>query len=539
MTFTDAAREVLTQEGRPLHYKEITELAIDKNLLSHVGKSPEVTMGARLAATLKKGGDDNALIRVKPGVFALRDWDEDTIKLGMSIKRAPAKRKKKESEPPEEEAAPKATAKRRSRKKVEDEAPESDAAPAVVIEEAPPSADETMRAEIAASVSEVFEDEEDDDEPLLAPPKSDDDRRDDDRRDDDSGREPRRATKDSDREEDRDGGRKRRRRRRRRGRSSNGEKDDGTLPTYTATPVEEDSGGTRDASRRGPQVIELGAADVPSLDGLAGGPLADVIALILGTFDRTVGAVSLRQITDTAARKGKLTGDPQLAQAHVAAAVRADNARRRSLGLRPRFRVAGGRVGLTEWLLDNDLARYERELLQALNRYREASHKAFARKVGELPGHAFVELCMMVLERARVTDLNPVKFAGASGAETQFGGTLHTPAGSVSGQVGDGQGMRLAVVIRKDGRDLGRERVTELRGSAHHFGGASIGWLFTAGQILSGAREEASLDHAMPVTLLGGMAIARLCDELDVAVVRSTHPIAVPDVDLFEALRSS
>ena len=72
MTFTDAAREVLRLEGRPLHYKEITELAIDNNLLSHVGKSPEVTMGARLAATLKKGGDDNPLIRVKPGVFALR-----------------------------------------------------------------------------------------------------------------------------------------------------------------------------------------------------------------------------------------------------------------------------------------------------------------------------------------------------------------------------------------------------------------------------------------------------------------------------------
>src|SRR5690606_19491161 len=48
MTFTDAAREVLKQSGRPLHYKEITELAIEKNLLSHVGKSPEVTMGARL-----------------------------------------------------------------------------------------------------------------------------------------------------------------------------------------------------------------------------------------------------------------------------------------------------------------------------------------------------------------------------------------------------------------------------------------------------------------------------------------------------------
>ncbi len=77
MTFTDAAAEVLRQVGRPLHYKEITAYAIEKNLLSHVGKSPEVTMGARLAALFKKEGEDNGLlVRVKPGVFALKEWED-------------------------------------------------------------------------------------------------------------------------------------------------------------------------------------------------------------------------------------------------------------------------------------------------------------------------------------------------------------------------------------------------------------------------------------------------------------------------------
>src|ERR1700689_5621206 len=74
MTFTEAAAEVLRLAGKPLHYKEITELAIEKNLLSHVGKSPEVTMGARLAALLKKEDKGNPIVRVKPGVFALREW---------------------------------------------------------------------------------------------------------------------------------------------------------------------------------------------------------------------------------------------------------------------------------------------------------------------------------------------------------------------------------------------------------------------------------------------------------------------------------
>src|SRR5215213_1441256 len=76
MTFTEAAAQVLRLVGKPLHYKEITDVAIEKNLLSHVGKSPEVTMGARLAALVKKGDKDNPLVRVKPGVFALREWDK-------------------------------------------------------------------------------------------------------------------------------------------------------------------------------------------------------------------------------------------------------------------------------------------------------------------------------------------------------------------------------------------------------------------------------------------------------------------------------
>ncbi|MCC6877871.1 MAG: winged helix-turn-helix domain-containing protein, partial [Sandaracinaceae bacterium] len=44
MTFTEAAVEVLRLIGRPLHYKKITEIAIARNLLSHVGKSPDMTM---------------------------------------------------------------------------------------------------------------------------------------------------------------------------------------------------------------------------------------------------------------------------------------------------------------------------------------------------------------------------------------------------------------------------------------------------------------------------------------------------------------
>jgi hypothetical protein len=540
MTFTDAACEVLRLSGKPLHYKEITEIAIEKNLLSHVGKSPEVTMGARLAATLKKGGDENPLVRVKPGVFALREWDDDTIKRGLDVLDGRKSEEPEDGEAEEEAMAPTEPA---------DEAPPPPplfeppafrpppiaprtSAPATPPraelpsfdddDDLPPAPDEAMRAEIAAGAADVFAEEDDDDQPILGRPG-----------DEEPGGEGPGAE-----------GRRRRRRRRRRGSRGNEQEAGGMrgeggggLPSFTATPAFDGEG---EPSPRGPQVIEVSGGDGPALDALSGRDLADAVVSILGTFDRTVGAVSLRQICETAQRRGRLGGDLQVTQAQIAAAVRADNARRTHAGLRPRFRMAGGRVGLTDWLLDGELGRFEREALAAIGRYRDAARRSFARKCAELPGHAFVELSLLVLERVGVTRLRPVKFPGASGAEAHFTGILHAPAGQLAGQLGLGEGLRLGIVVRKDGRDLGRERVTELRGSAHHYDGAAMGWILTSGQVLSGAREEATAQGGvMPVTILDGTALAKLCEDYAIAVVRAEHPIAIPDVDLFEALRSS
>ena len=79
MTFTEAAVEVLRLVGKPLHYKKITELAIERNLLSHVGKTPEVTMSSRLATLVKRDRGEAPLIKVKPGVFGLREFNEQQL----------------------------------------------------------------------------------------------------------------------------------------------------------------------------------------------------------------------------------------------------------------------------------------------------------------------------------------------------------------------------------------------------------------------------------------------------------------------------
>jgi hypothetical protein len=75
MTFLEAALNILSREKRPLHFKELTERAMTKKLLTFVGRTPEVTMQTQLTAAVKKA-PGNPFVRVKPGVFGLLRYPE-------------------------------------------------------------------------------------------------------------------------------------------------------------------------------------------------------------------------------------------------------------------------------------------------------------------------------------------------------------------------------------------------------------------------------------------------------------------------------
>ena len=75
MTFLEAALEILRHEGKPLHYKELTEHALGKKLLTFVGRTPEVTMQTQLTAAVKKA-PGNPFVRIKPGFFGLLRYPE-------------------------------------------------------------------------------------------------------------------------------------------------------------------------------------------------------------------------------------------------------------------------------------------------------------------------------------------------------------------------------------------------------------------------------------------------------------------------------
>src|SRR5687767_3872452 len=156
MTFTEAAVEVLRLVGKPLHYKKITEVAIERNLLSHVGKTPEVTMSSRLATMVKKDRGEAPIIKVKPGVFGLRDFTQDVIaqaegETGLDYELPEGEAVEDESETTEgagENGAAEAGA-------AAGGAP-SDVRPVPVAKKPP------------LPGQEVFPEEEDDDEPILA-----------------------------------------------------------------------------------------------------------------------------------------------------------------------------------------------------------------------------------------------------------------------------------------------------------------------------------------------------------------------------------
>ncbi|HEX8824698.1 MAG TPA: HTH domain-containing protein [Archangium sp.] len=85
MTFYEAALRILESEGRPLSFLEITEKSIAQNLLSHVGKTPELTMLSRLAAMARRTRDRKVVVTAKD-TFALADWalPEDAEALALT-----------------------------------------------------------------------------------------------------------------------------------------------------------------------------------------------------------------------------------------------------------------------------------------------------------------------------------------------------------------------------------------------------------------------------------------------------------------------
>lgn len=515
MTFTEAATLVLRLVGKPLHFKEITDVAIEKNLLSHVGKNPEVTMGARLSAQVKKTEKDNPLVRIKPGVFALAEWDDKTIERGLSD-RTPALEKIQNVEIDPSLVA--STLGGDAEEGAEGDALAAEEGSAGASVPPPPDDEEVHRAELSALGTDLFQPEDDDDQPIFGAPVSDEaegatggDRRD-----------------------------ARRRRRRKRGRRGDGdvlgEGGDEDLPAYTVSDAPAD------------ELLPLRSEGEGSSPAAADVDVVEVLERVLGTYDPARGPVSSQALADALRRQPGVDRSVNASAIVSLAQNEIQSAERQ--GRTARFRVQGGKVALSAWGSGPSGGTFSsaserrgsagserlRELERSLIPVREATVRALSDHLARMSQRAFGDLVSLLLERMGVGRITQVKRPGAHGSELHLSGRIpHITQPYLPGD-DPKAGIPIGICVRRDGKDIGRERVTELRGALHHYGPASQGWLITAGQVLSGAREEAVSTGGSPMMLSGRLELAELCVAHGVLV--RTHRLEVPvvDTDLLESL---
>jgi hypothetical protein len=70
--FKAAAREVLREVGHPLHYSDITEMALESGYLRSAGRTPQNTMRARLSVDVRDN-PETPFVQTASSVYGLKD----------------------------------------------------------------------------------------------------------------------------------------------------------------------------------------------------------------------------------------------------------------------------------------------------------------------------------------------------------------------------------------------------------------------------------------------------------------------------------
>lgn len=70
-TFKQAAIKILKKSGKPLHFQEITKLALEEGMLETEGATPEFTMNTEIVKDIKNKGKASDFIKVAPSTYDL------------------------------------------------------------------------------------------------------------------------------------------------------------------------------------------------------------------------------------------------------------------------------------------------------------------------------------------------------------------------------------------------------------------------------------------------------------------------------------
>jgi len=527
MTFLEAALEILKRERKPLHYKELTEKAMERKLLTFVGRTPEVTMQTQLTGAVKKA-PGAPFVRVKPGVFGLLRYPEA----------AP------EPEPAEEPAAegkPSESAESRSRRRRRGgrgrrrERRGSEAAASEKPPEQEGESNDTPQENLEATIA--IDDTDGSEEPDIgslsaearAAALAETGVLEGDAEEEDSTLDTNGNGEDgedaSEMEDDED---------------DEAEEDEGQAPGLVEEAAEAEAsppsgdGAIPDAEREitptptvetpaAPTNGATGAATSPAAtEGGAGGrkvmsPVDAAIEILKGQSPGR--GVHVRQIADSASRRRLIHGEPNEAWRVLRAALASEAKERLRAGVRPRIKSAGsGLFALARRVPDSDLEKAEYVFGEARRALRERTLAAIEQRLGELAPSAFEAIARVMLQRE---GFGPATFV------KRVEGTIYVEALRGRGF----RPSRTLVALRPGMTAAGRRAIGELRAGIRARN-QDEGTLLLAGRLSDEAIAEWK-QPGPPIEIVDGPAMAETCVRHGIGVINAMVAVDLIDADFF------
>ena len=525
MTFLEAALEILKRERKPLHYKELTEKAMERKLLTFVGRTPEVTMQTQLTSAVKKA-PGAPFVRVKPGVFGLLRYPEAAPEPVVEEPAAVATAEESQDKPAEGGEAARGRrrrrggrGRRRDRREVDEPRAEGPAGTAKGLTAESPDADGpnangteehdgdeepdigSLSAEArAAALAEtgVLEGDIEEDETELDASAIIDD----------GGEE---TSEDSTRGAPSD-------------QSTTGGESAEAPTESTPAPIsdsEPTSGPASAGTGSGSQSATSGASDGSSQAGRkVMSPVDAAIEILKGQSPGR--GVHVRQIADSAVRRRLVHGEPNEAWRVMRAALASESKERLRAGLRPRIKSAGsGLFALSRRSPDADLEKAEYVFGEARRALRERTLAALEQRLGELTPASFEAVARVLLQRE---GFGPATFV------KRVEGTIYVEALRGRGF----RPSRCLIALRPGVTAAGRRALGELRAGIRARN-QDEGVLLLAGRLADDAISEWK-QPGQPIEVVDGPAMAETCVRHGIGVISAALAVDLIDADFFAEL---
>jgi hypothetical protein len=525
MTFLEAALEILKRERKPLHYKELTEKAMERKLLTFVGRTPEVTMQTQLTTAVKKA-PGAPFVRVKPGVFGLLRYPEGEPEPVVE------ENSTKTQEKPSEAGEARGRRRRRGgRGRRRDTRGGEETTHEDVVEPAKETTSESADGEAGSVVS--VDDQEGAEEPdignlsaearaaalaetgVLEGDLVDDEGESDEGEEDEEGAE--------DVEEPEEGEEK--------DNSAEELTDDETAqnaepeaipaqgvettppPIPVAEPTPSPTTVSPAATPSSPESSSLVGRKVMS-------PVDAAIEILKGQSPGR--GVHVRQIADSAVRRRLIHGEPNEAWRVLRAALASEAKERLRAGVRPRIKSAGsGLYALSRRVPDADLEKAEFVFGEARRALRERTLAALEQRLGELAPSSFEAMARVLLQRE---GFGPATFV------KRVDGTIYVEALR-------GRGFRPSkclIALRPGITAAGRRALGELRAGIRARN-QDEGLLLLAGRLADDAIAEWK-QPGPPIEVVDGPALAETCVRHGIGVINATVSVDLVDADFFAEL---